>query len=86
MATARAFPWTVKYLYLVFLFVMFGSTTIGVAFLLLFSTLITFSDFESGERRLCSFSLAGLFAWIPMITLTLVFYSQAPHLCARAPC
>jgi len=58
------------------LFVVFGTTTLGVACLLVFSTMFTTTDIESGEKRLWSFRSAGLISGIIMIGGAFAFYSQ----------
>jgi len=57
------------------MFVMFGGATVGVAFLLILSTAFTFTDPESGERALCSFSSAGTWAWVLMVAASIGIYS-----------
>jgi len=59
-------------------FVVFGACTLGVAVLLILSTLTT-TDQETGDKRLWSFKSAGTIAGIVMLAGSFAFYSQTTH-------
>ena len=61
------------------LYVVFGSTTLGIAVLLLCSTCLTYRDEETGEKRLWSFQSAGTVAYVVMLAASFAFFSQTGH-------
>lgn len=60
------------------MFVLFGSSALGV-FVLLFCSQLTVTN-ERGEKELWSFNSAGTLAWIIMVSVSFVVFSQTGHL------
>lgn len=66
------------------LFVIFGTTAVGVAALLVLCTCFTFTNSETGERQLMTFSCAGWLAWVVMLTASIIFFFQTQYLYEQA--
>jgi len=65
------------------LYVIFGSCAVGVAFLLFFSTIFSYTDKlvdgGDGQRHLISLKTAGWIAWPCMLTCSIIFCAYTPQ-------
>ena len=58
------------------LFTVFGATTIGVAALLVCSTSFSYTDRNTGERRLWSFNTCGWVGFLLMLLVSIIIFTQ----------